>query len=911
MSVLGIIFAILAGFVGGIVGEGEGFLLGLLVGYCFGAIIQLSGRVKQLEQRLKQIPQSRLSEEAARPPWFEASQVTVPPEAEPQAEVPQPRERAVDETMYQPAAEPEPVVATAQAKGKPQRPTWQPDETLIDKLFARVKSFFTDGNVVVKVGVLVLFVGVGFLLKYAAAHSMLPVELRVAGIGLGGIALLVFGWRLRAHENKRIYALLLQGGGVGVMYLTVFGAAKLYHMIPVGFAFVVMVALVVLSGILAVLQNAKYLAFYGAAGGFLAPILASTGGGSHVMLFSYYALLNLGIVGIAWYRAWRELNLLGFAFTFVIGMMWGAKYYQPVFFVSVEPFLILFFLFFVAIAVLFAFRQPPQLKGYVDSTLVFGVPIIAFALQAALVKDMHYGLAFSALGMSAFYIILASSLWSRGPQGMRLLTEAFLAMGVVFGSLAIPLALDGRWTSAAWALEGAAIVWVGVRQQRMLARVFGLLLQVGAGFFFLEGLRLPVSDLPILNGVFIGGMIISVTGLFSSYYLYKHAERLRSWEGGFHMPLLIWGLCWWFGAGFNEIENFIERIQSVVNLFLVFVTASLLLARYLQHKLDWAMLRYPVLGQLYAMLFLLCVGFMFRFEHPMAWYGWLAWPFAIAAFYYILYHYRDNVREVVLQWQHIIGFWFIVAFVTWEAAWLSKQWIGGITWRDMMYGLVPALIMLFLFTKGRLLRWPIEVHYHWYAGFAALPVMFGLGLFALAMGVLHEGDPWPITYIPFANPIDLVVGFILYLLILWRYQLTKYEMPLTNLIEPRFFGYVLAAGGFLWLNGIIARSVHHWFGVAHDIFALGRSTIFQASISVAWTITALTIMWLASRRGRRESWFVGLGLFLVTVAKLFLVDIAGKNELTMILSLIVVAILAIIFGYYLSPLPPRREEKTA
>ncbi|MEJ2397868.1 MAG: DUF2339 domain-containing protein, partial [Gammaproteobacteria bacterium] len=64
---------------------------------------------------------------------------------------------------------------------------------------------------------------------------------------------------------------------------------------------------------------------------------------------------------------------------------------------------------FVAIAILFAFRQPPQLKGYIDSTLVFGVPVVAFALQAALVRDMHYGLAISALVISAFYIILQNS----------------------------------------------------------------------------------------------------------------------------------------------------------------------------------------------------------------------------------------------------------------------------------------------------------------------------------------------------------------------------------------------------------------------------------------------------------------------------------------------------------------------
>ena len=513
--------------------------------------------------------------------------------------------------------------------------------------------------------------------------------------------------------------------------------------------------------------------------------------------------------------------------------------------------------------------------------------------------------------MSAFYIVLASSLWSRGPQGMRLLTEAFLAMGVVFGSLAIPLALDGRWTSAAWALEGAAIVWVGVRQQRMLARAFGLLLQAGAGFFFLQALELPVRALPILNGVFVGAMIVSVTGLFSSYYLYKHSERLRNWETGLHIPLLVWGVCWWLGAGVNEIRDFIQRPQLEINVLLVFVSASLLLAHYLYRKLEWTMLRYPVLGQLYAMVLLFWLVFMFRVAHPMALYGWLCWPFAFASLYFFLYRYRDSVREVVLQWQHIIGFWLLVTFITWEAAWLIDKWVDGHTWRDMMYGLVPALIMLVLMTKGRNVPWPINKHYMWYAGYAALPIMFGLGMFALAMGMLHEGNPWPISYLPIANPVDLVVGFIFYLLILWRHQLSTQMPQLRKLVDPRVFAYLLAAGAFLWLNGIIARSVHHWFGVAHNIVALGRSPLFEASISVAWTITAMIIMSLASRRGQRESWFVGLGLFLVTVAKLFLVDIADKNELTMIISLIVVAIVAIIFGYYLSPLPPRRGEKTS
>ncbi len=105
---------------------------------------------------------------------------------------------------------------------------------------------------------------------------------------------------------------LLQGGAVGVLYLTVFSAVKLYALIPPVLALVLMVAIVALAGILAVLQNARSLAVFGAIGGFLAPVLVSSGGGSHVMLFSYYALLNAGVLGTAWYKSWRELNLTGF-----------------------------------------------------------------------------------------------------------------------------------------------------------------------------------------------------------------------------------------------------------------------------------------------------------------------------------------------------------------------------------------------------------------------------------------------------------------------------------------------------------------------------------------------------------------------------------------------------------------------
>jgi len=900
MSILGFILALLGGVFGAVIEGDEGFWVGLLGGYCLGAIIQLSNKVRQLELRISRIPLSRESERAT--PSIQPARP-----AEPAISEPEPVKPEIEPAMYQAEKKEQETVAQVVSSSRTQQDIsrWQQEETLFDKALDYVKRFFTDGNVVLKVGLIVLFFGVGFLMKYAYEHSMLPVELRLTGAGLIGIILVVFGWRVR--ERKHVYALLLQGGGVGVLYLTVFGAAKLYAMIPMGMAFIIMIGLVALSAILAILQNAKYLAIYGAVGGFLAPVLMSTGTGNHVALFSYYALLNAGIVGIAWYRSWRILNLVGFIFTFAIGSIWGAEYYRPEFFVSVEPFLILFFVFFVCIAVLFALRQPPKLKGYVDSTLVFGVPIITFALQAALVKDMEYGMAYSALVISAFYILIASSLWRRGPEGIRLLTEAFLALGVVFGSLAIPLALDGRWTAAAWALEGAAIVWVGVRQHRMLARAFGLLLQFGSGYFFLVDAGSPVRDFLVVNGIYLGALTISLAGLFSSYYLYRNSHSLRDWELSLHIPLLVWGLAWWFGAGVHEIFEHAATDKTVTLALIGFSTGSFLLAYLVEHKFNWVPLRVLMLIVLPVMYVLLTLTRLAGFGHPLGQYGWTVWPIMITGFYFLLHRYREIENKTVLKWQHVIGFWFLMIFFSWEAAWVVDEVVqGGRAWRDVMYALTPAVIMLALFKNGKMLRWPVAVHYDWYIGLAALPVMLVLALIALGFGVLHEGNPWPLVYVPVISPVDLLVAFLLYLIVVWR------NMAAVSNVSNTFRGmeyasWIIAGITFLWLNGMIARTIHHWFSVPYDLLRLMHAVEFKATVSVIWTIVALSTMLYASRTLKRHIWFTGLALFALVVAKLFIFDLSRANTLAIIISLLVVGGLTVVFGYYLSPLPPRSE----
>ena len=772
----------------------------------------------------------------------------------------------------------------------------------------KLVGFFSGGNLVVRVGVVVLFFGVAFLVRYAAERDLVPVELRLAGIALAAIAVLVLGWRLR--ERPGHYGLVLQGGAIGVLYLTVYGAAKLYGLLPMGLAFGLMAGIVAFSALLAVLQDARSLALFGSAGGFLAPVLASTGGGSHVALFSYYALLNVGILGIAWYRSWRELNVLGFVFTFVIGSTWGYHYYRPEHFATTEPFLVLFFLMYAMIAVLFATRQPPRLRGYVDGSLVFGVPIVSFALQAALVRDMEYGMAISALLVSGFYIALASLLWRRAGAGLRMLTEAFLALGVVFGTLAIPLALDGRWTAAAWAMEGAALVWVGIRQGRLLAQVLGVLLQFAAGSAFLLAIDTPAGALPLWNGVWLGSVVVSISALFSSWFLYRHPESLRQHARTAGVALLVWGLAWWVGAGLREIDRHLAEVDAA-HTTLLFMSLSALVLAWLGRRVQWPPAALATIALLPVLVLALCGEFAFmNMQHAFQGWGLLAWAVALAAQLRVLWRGTGVWPQRVVQFWHPLGLWLLVGLLTWELDWAIRETVfQAMTWHWIAWALIPGATVYLLLRFGKNIAWPVAEFTAGYLGIGLGVLAMVLWLWAMA-AAFHAGDPAPLPYVALLNPMDIAQCFALLAGLRWVLWWRQADTDPVRLAFVPVALSGLAAGVFVWLNSVVARAVHFWGDVPWRLTAMQHSVLFQTAIAILWTLTAMVVMVVARRWASRRAWYTGAGLLGAVVLKLFLVDLSGAGTLARIISFLVVGGLMLVIGYY-SPLPPRDNKETA
>ena len=150
--------------------------------------------------------------------------------------------------------------AAPDARGSPCR-CRQPAVREAPDFFQTIVEFFTTGNLVAKVGVVILFFGVAFLLRFAAERGLLPIEFRLMGTAAAAVAMLGAGWWLR--QSHADYAKAVQGGAVGILYLTIFAAYRLYALIDALPALALMLAVVVLSGALAVLQSSPALAALG------------------------------------------------------------------------------------------------------------------------------------------------------------------------------------------------------------------------------------------------------------------------------------------------------------------------------------------------------------------------------------------------------------------------------------------------------------------------------------------------------------------------------------------------------------------------------------------------------------------------------------------------------------------------
>ncbi|MEI9977980.1 MAG: DUF2339 domain-containing protein [Edaphobacter sp.] len=279
---------------------------------------------------------------------------------------------------------------------------------------------------------------------------------------VGGAALVLWSERFR-RKGFSAFSYSLKAVGSGALYLSLWAAFQLYHLLPASVALGAMVLVTAWNAYMAWVQNSEILAAYALAGGFATPLLLASGGDHEIFLFSYVLVIDVATVVLVRLKNWPRLLLGAFPATLAYFVGWYAEYYgafnvgQPLEITTV--FIVLFFVVFLSPTIR---REGNDGEGWTRITEIFlplaDAAFIALALYSVL-QDSHQHelLPWIAVLLGAFYLGLM-----RLPQS-RVASAVHLSLAVVFLTIAIPLKASGRWITIGWLAEGVALLWVSAR----------------------------------------------------------------------------------------------------------------------------------------------------------------------------------------------------------------------------------------------------------------------------------------------------------------------------------------------------------------------------------------------------------------------------------------------------------------
>jgi uncharacterized membrane protein len=777
-------------------------------------------------------------------------------------------------------------------------------------------AFIHGGHLWAAGGISLLIAAFAMLITYLARHGFFTVEMGIAAAALSGLFMLVLGWRFR--RRRPVYFLILQGGGIGILYLSVFAAHKLTPYFPPLPSLILMSLLIPPALILAVFQNSQPMAVFSFLGGYAAPLLLALGRGGHVSFFAYYLVLDLGVLAAGFRRPWKGPKLLAFCCTFAAALYWVTRDYEPRLFWTTEPFLAAFILLFTVLGL--QDRGGKGKKTDTDAVLLLGTPFAAALLQWKIFSFIEHGYAVVSLVFSALYLLAV--LFIRKKRGMEAEAEGYLGLSVLLANLAIPLELAPWISGAVWAAEGVLVFLFGLRRGNRRIAAAALVIHAAAAIAF------AVKDTPVFPAPglfrspgFTGSLIIACSALAILLLKNRLSRREGSLHGGpgvsffpaFDLVLGCWAFIWWFAGWFAELDRlaFTPRYISPRYAFFILSSLSALGASWGGRRFRcpalyigavpapaFALIRF--LGALLGRTGYYLTSHPSRiftcnfFEGPWLW-AWLiffAAEILIAVFFSRGLDTRLQGARIFTTALITVGVLSATGRAYTELLDLSESW-------TCLAGVFPGIgALIFLTLGGRF--FPNIGGIRRRLLFIILPgVLAGfLGLWFLVTLFL-SGDPAPLPfYIPVLNPLDILEGFCIAAVLFFLLKGRPEEGRLWDRRFPVITGDIMV---FLWVNVIIARSVHFYGGF--PLFRIFDSGIFHLCLFIFWGAYGIFHIILGHRRSRRSLWIAGAVLTLADIVKLLLFDLAGTGAVPRISSFFIAGLILLVIGW-IAPLPP-------
>lgn len=381
---------------------------------------------------------------------------------------------------------------------------------------------FIGENLINKVGILILVLGISFFVKYAIDKDWINEPARVGvGILCGSLVMAI------AHKLKKNYASfssVLVAGAISIFYFTIYIAFHEYQLFNQTIAFSIMTVITTFSTLVSISYNRQELAVLSLIGGFSAPFMVSTGDGNYIVFFTYVAILNIGILSISYFKKWKISTILAFIFTTILFPSWCAsKIGAPTFsHAGALIFGTIFYFIFSITIVLNNLRNKGVFSGIEYFVLVANT-FVFFGIGMLILNDLNSNLTGVFTLLLAIYNILYASILYKKFGLDKNAIYLLVGLALTFVTLTIPIQFEGNHITLFWAAEAVLLFWLSQKSNISTFKLGAIIVQLLTIISLLIDWDRYNSfeELSVVfNPLFTAGTVVSIS-LFLTYWLLR------------------------------------------------------------------------------------------------------------------------------------------------------------------------------------------------------------------------------------------------------------------------------------------------------------------------------------------------------------------------------------------------------
>jgi uncharacterized membrane protein len=393
------------------------------------------------------------------------------------------------------------------------------------------------GNWLARIGAIALIIGIGFFLKYAFDNNWIGPTARVILGSMAGIVMLGLGfwWRKRYP----ILTQVLSGGGIAVLYLSVFASSVTYNLINIFAATALLLAVSILATLLALRYNSIALSIIGIFGAYFAPFIlgafsdagrGTDSNGQAILLLVYIIVIGIGVIALSAFRSWRWFTLIGLVCSLVTYGFWFSEFHRLVSIATAEIGVTAIFLIFTGATSLFHIirRRTPEAFDYILMLLT----ATAYAgISLGIMWDRYrVWMGGFTLLLAIFYGVLTYLTYKRNSQNPRQ-SRFLMSIGLFFLTAAIPIQFGDHATATiAFAVEGAVLMWLAFKEKINSFRYYSYIVfcAMAIRLFGFDTWLGRVEFKPIFNERFLAFIVSIIFTWLAAYLLGKNQEKLSA-----------------------------------------------------------------------------------------------------------------------------------------------------------------------------------------------------------------------------------------------------------------------------------------------------------------------------------------------------------------------------------------------